>query len=224
MHSAKGCIEEIYLDERRAARLACPPALIPAPGQYLLARAVTDTDSPLAFPVYRTGICPGGFYAAPRLPSAWLPGVELILRGPFGHGFSLPPAARRIALAAFGATCARLLALLEPALAQNAAVVLLTEVPPAGLPSVVEISPLSALSEAAGWTDYLALDLPRAKIQGEFKTRFQSFKPGAGQVLIETPIPCGGLADCGACAVSLSRSQPLACKEGPVFDLKTVLE
>src|SRR3972149_189112 len=105
MHIAKGCIEEIYLDGRRAARLTCPPALIPAPGQYLLAHAVTDSDSPLAHPVYSAGLCPGGFSASPPIPSNWLPGTELSLRGPLGHGFSLPAASRFVALAAFGETC-----------------------------------------------------------------------------------------------------------------------
>ncbi len=102
MQTAQGCIEEIYLDGRRAARLTCPPALVPAPGQYLLAWAPTDLHASLAFPVYQAGTCPGGFYAAPPLPAQWLPGTQLHLRGPLGHGFSLPPAARRVALICVG--------------------------------------------------------------------------------------------------------------------------
>jgi hypothetical protein len=224
MYTAKGCIEEIYLDGRRAARLTCLPALIPAPGQYLLAHAATDSDSPLAHPIYPAGICPGGFYAAPPLPPNWLPGLQLTLRGPLGHGFSLPAASRFVALAAFGNTCARLLALLEPVLAQKAAVVLLTDNPPNDLPSAVEISPLSALPETTQWTNYLAVDVPRAAIPGIIKPILQSYNIGYAQILIETPIPCGGIGECGICAVRLRKGYKLACKDGPVFDLKTVLE
>jgi hypothetical protein len=223
MHIAKGCIDEIYLDGRRAARLTCPPALVPAPGQYLLAYDITDQDSPLAYPVYSTGICPGGFYAAPPLPSSWLPGLELTLRGPLGRGFNLPISSRFVALAAFGETCARLLALLEPALAQKAAIVLLTDNPPNGLPSVVEISPLSALPETVHWTDYLAIDIPRAAIPEILEPIHQFIQSGYAQVFVETPIPCGGIGECGLCAVSLRKGYKLVCKDGPVFDLKTVL-
>jgi dihydroorotate dehydrogenase electron transfer subunit len=223
MHIAKGCIDEIYLDGRRAARLTCPPALVPAPGQYLLAHAAADPASPLANPIFAAGICPGGFYAAPPLPDNWLPGTELTLRGPRGHGFSLPAAARFVALAAFGGTCARLLALLEPALAQKAAVVLLTDDPPDGLPSAVEISPLSALPETASWADYLAIDIPRAAIPDIQKPAQQLSHIGYAQVLIETPIPCGGIGECSLCAVSLRKGYRLACQDGPVFDLKAIL-
>jgi dihydroorotate dehydrogenase electron transfer subunit len=44
---------------------------------------------------------------------------------------------------------------------------------------------------------------------------------GAGseaQVLIHTPVPCGGVADCGVCAVTLRSGWKLACQDGPVFD------
>jgi len=223
MQTAKSCIEEVYLDGCRAARLACPPGLIPMPGQYLLAQAVAEPDAPLALPIYSAGICPGGFYAAPPLPANWLPGSEIILRGPLGHGFKLPITARRVALVAFGETCARLLAMLEPALAQQAAVVLLTNQPPEGLPSVVEISPLSNFLETITWADYLAIDHPRNQILERLKPFAHHFQHGTGQVFVQTPVPCGGLADCGICAVNYSKGYQLACKDGPVFDLKSIL-
>ncbi|MCX6081633.1 MAG: hypothetical protein NTW32_19060 [Chloroflexi bacterium] len=232
MHTAKGCIEEVYLDGRRAARISCPPALIPAPGQYLLATCDSDQQAALAQAVYSAGICPGGFFAAPALPVHWLPGARLNLRGPLGHGFSLPASARQVALVAFGGNGARVLALLEPALAQKAGVVLLADQPPAGLPLALEIQPLAALSETAPWAAYLAIDLRRPQLPAllnlvtpEQNGAYANKKPiparGIIQLLIETPVPCGGLADCGACAVSLRPSAlpRLACKDGPVFDL-----
>jgi dihydroorotate dehydrogenase electron transfer subunit len=225
MHTSKGCIEEIYFEARRAARLTCPPALVPAPGQYLLAQADAAADAPLAQPVFTAGTTLNGFFAAPPLPANWRPGTELTLRGPFGHGFRLPAAARRVALAAYGSTSSRLLALLEPAFAQNAAIVLLTDQPPQGLPAALEIFPLAALAETTRWADYLALDAPRATLPG----LQNMLKPGApaasgcvAEILFETPLPCGGLGECGVCAVPLRRGYALACKDGPVFDLKTL--
>jgi hypothetical protein len=157
---------------------------------------------------------------APEASTTWLPGTQLSLRGPLGHGFNLPPAARRVALIAFGNTSARLLALLEPALAQKAALTLLTDAPLPGLPSAVEISPLTALPETLRWADYLALDLPTGPALDEYKSLLRSLHPGSGQVFIETPVPCGGLAECGVCAVNLGVGLRYACHDGPVFDLR----
>jgi hypothetical protein len=234
MHTATGFIEEIYLDGRRAARISCPAELVPAPGQYLLATSNTDPDAPLAQPLFSAGACPGGFYAAPALLISWLPGARLNLRGPFGRGFSLPAGARRVALAAFDGDCARVLALLQPTLTQNASVVLLSDQPPAGLPDALEILPLAALAETAPWADYLAIELRRERLPELFSLlnpqsmpayvrEGKSIPPRSGftQFLVVTALPCAGLAECGACTVSLPpRAElKLACKDGPVFDL-----
>ena len=42
------------------------------------------------------------------------------------------------------------------------------------------------------------------------------------QALVLGPMPCGGLADCGVCAVTTRSDWKLACKEGPVFDLEEI--
>ena len=235
MITAKGFIDQIYLDERRAARISCPPDLRPGPGQYLLASTRSDPAAPLALPVYTAGNYPGGFYiAAPlALDANWLPGTVLDLRGPLGRGFHLPAQARKVALGAPGGNGARVLALLEPALAQNASVVLCCDQPPADLPAAVEILPASALSEITIWADYLACQVHREDLPGllNLLTPERSNKPtstnsisprsNSAQVLVETSLPCGGLADCCVCAVSLrpGRDFKLACKDGPVFDI-----
>jgi hypothetical protein len=38
------------------------------------------------------------------------------------------------------------------------------------------------------------------------------------QVLIRTSMPCGGIAECGVCAVPLKSKWKMACKDGPVFE------
>jgi hypothetical protein len=219
MRSAKGCIEEIYLDGTRAARLSCPPGLIPAPGQYLLAWSENDPAAPLATPIFQAGPAPGGFLIAPPLEKPWFPGHLLNLRGPYGHGFTLPISARRVALIDFATSGARLFALLPQILAQKAAVCLLTDTPPSGLPNAIEISPLASLPEIAAWADYLALDLPRTLL--ETALPLLRAQPGIGhaQALIGTPLPCAGLAECGICSIRARKGILLACKDGPVFDL-----
>ncbi len=216
MRTGTGYIEEIFHGER-AARLACAANLIPAPGQFVLAWADSEPDAPLPVPVFQSESCTGGFYAGAPLPLAWQPGTVLRLTGPFGRGFHLPPAARRVALAALGATPARLLALIRPALAQGAAVSLLADTLPAAvLPLAVEILPLAALSDISQWADYLALDLPRSALPG---LDLQKLAASLNlEILLETPLPCGGLAECGVCAVRAGRKALLTCKDGPVFE------
>jgi dihydroorotate dehydrogenase electron transfer subunit len=226
----EGKILECFLDARRAAaRIACPRTLIPAPGQYLLAHDPAS-DDPLAVPVFPAGTCPEGFLAASPLPPGWNPGLILALRGPLGHGFSLPVSARRVALAALDVTPAYLLGLIPPAQAQGAALSLVCDDPPDGLPADVEIRPLGALAEVSAWADYLALAAPRESMHGwrerlgnggQLKAWSERSRrlPREAQALVVTPMPCGGLADCGVCSVEVKRGMELACKDGPVFDL-----
>lgn len=227
---AEGRILERFLDERRAAAcIACPPGLVPAPGQYLLAHDPAS-DDPLAVPVFSAGDSPQGFLAASSLPGAWIPGVTLSLRGPLGHGFALPASARRVALAALDVSPAYLLGLIPRALAQGAAIVLVCGDPPEdpsigsgqGLPADVEIRPLAALEEASEWADYLALAVSREGMRG-WRERVRSGGPRpvtrVAQALIAAPMPCGGLAKCGVCSVEVGGKAVLVCKSGPVFDI-----
>jgi dihydroorotate dehydrogenase electron transfer subunit len=227
MHTGTGQIDETFIQAGRAARITCAPNLVPAPGQYLLAHALSEPDAPLPHPVFLASSHPRGFYAAQPLPVAWTPGTELSLRGPLGRGFHLPAFARRVALAAFDRNCSRISSLLEPALAQKAEITLLTDNVPDGLPPAIEILPLTTLTETAQWADYLAIDIPRAliaTIQTQLEHIHQNFISGyAMEILVETPLPCGGVAECGVCAIHTPKGYRLACKEGPVFDLKSVL-
>jgi dihydroorotate dehydrogenase electron transfer subunit len=220
-------LTEISLNRKsakNAGRIRCAPNLIPAPGQYLLARMERETDTPLAVPIFSAGLCAGGFTPAHPLPPSWLPGAQLNIRGPFGKGFKLPPTARFVALAAFGQNTTRLLGLMENALAQNAATVLLTGTPPDDLSAAVEISPLSALSEITRWADYIAIDAPRSVLSPLTASLARSGYRNDGQILVETSIPCGGLGECAVCAVHLRKGFKLACKDGPVFDIQQLLE
>lgn len=227
MNSGTGQIDETFINSGRAARITCAPNLVPAPGQYLLAHAPTEPARPLPIPVFRAASHPRGFYAASPLPVSWTPGTQLALRGPLGRGFQLPASARRVALAALGGNASRLLALLEFAIPQKAEITLLAHTIPENLPPAIEILPLSALADAAKWADYLAMDAPRATL-----TEIHNLFPPASrpmvfgyttEILVEMPMPCGGMATCGACALQTQSRYFLACKDGPVFDLKSIV-
>jgi dihydroorotate dehydrogenase electron transfer subunit len=223
MGTGKGTIAEVYFEKNAAALLSCPSSLIPGPGQYLLAEDSVGTTEILPASVFPAGTAEGGFLAASPVPKAWTPGTTLNLRGPLGNGFRLPPASRAVALAAFGETTQRLSALIDPAIAQGAAVTILSTQPPQGLPNEVEIMSLESLKDVTQWADYLALDLPREMIRS-LPELFQSITVSCeAQVLVTAPMPCGGRGDCGVCAVAVKRGYKLICKDGPVMDLKLFL-
>ena len=215
MKNGRGQVAEIFLDSR--ARIVCPPELIPAPGQYILAHAL-GFDDPLADPVFFSDSAPDGFRAAPGLPSTWTPGTKLNLRGPLGHGFTIPVAARKVALVAFDNSPERLRGLILIAFKQGAEVVLVSDVVAHDLPEVVEVQPLQALPEICQWSDFAAFDVARENLP-RLKERIGTGNQLQAQVLIRAPMPCGAVAECGVCAVNIRNEWKLICKDGPVFDL-----
>ena len=222
MDTQKSYVAEVILqDGLRHARIDCPTNLIPAPGQYLLASNASDSTLPV--PIFYTDSTPQGFIAAPPLPDSWNPGREVYLSGPLGRGFVLPSSARKVALMALDNSPARLYGLIAPALKQNAAVVLLCDSPLDHLSDAVEVQPTSTLPEITDWADYIAFDVARENLPGlrERILNGNSAKtlPEA-QVLIRTPLACGGMAECGVCAVTGNSGWKMACKDGPVFDLR----
>jgi hypothetical protein len=243
MKQGTGELIELYLENGLAGgRLLCPQSLVAAPGEYLLAHDPVSS-APLSVPVFNAGLIPGGFVVAPPIPPAWQPGTSLTLRGPLGRGFSLPASVLRVALVVLGETSARLKPLIPVALKQAASVALVSDLDPPDLPPEVEIQPVSALPEVAQWADYLAFDLPRESLPGlreklgfgghvgapfvasaEGATRRRQAKvPFEAQALIITPMPCGGMAECGVCAVAVRRGWKMVCKDGPVFNLDELI-
>lgn len=223
MQTGKGQIVElILLDGLRHVRISCPADLIPAPGQYLLAS--DDSSAPLPASLHFTDSTPDGFLAAPT-PDSWTPGREISLRGPLGRGFQLPASAQKVALIAFDDSPARLRGLIRPTLKQGAAVVLVADSTVENLPDDVEVQPLSSLSEIMAWADYAAFDVARENLPG-LRERLGKLNQAStwneAEVLIRTPVTCGGVADCGVCAVVTKSGWKMACKEGPVFDLREI--
>lgn len=222
MHTGKGRVVEMILaNGLRHARLTCAENLIPTPGQYLLAS--DDSHAPISVPVFYTDFSPEGFIAAAPIPDSWIPGREIYLRGPLGRGFRLPSSARRIGLVTLTDSAARLYGLIQPALKQEAAIALVSDLRIDNLPDEVEVHPLSALAEIIEWADYVALDIARENLPGLREQIFngsQANAPIKAEVLVRSPLPCGGMAECGVCAVTVKSGWKMACKDGPVFDLE----
>ncbi len=237
MKIGKGQLHEIYLNS--SARIICPPELIPAPGQYLLAHA-RGSDSPLAVPVFFSDSAPNGFRSAPLLDSSWVPGTHLTLRGPLGHGFSLPVSARKTALIAYDESPARLRGLIPISFKQGAEVVLVCDSIVDDLPEAVEVQPLQALMDIYHWADYAAFDAGRENLN-QLREKFGRLEQAKGgaltvrlsltvskgpretQVLVRAPMPCGALAECGICALRTRHEWKMICKDGPVFEMKELL-
>lgn len=247
MAHGQGEVLELFLTGGgRAGRIRCPAALRPRVGQYLLASRLADPTGPemlLAsleplpvplFPALPNPLepQPDCLTVAPPLPAAWSIGAPLALRGALGKGFHLPATAQRVILAVWQRSPARLLPLAHQALARGASVVLCLPQSGAGwlpvdLPAEIEVLPLDGLGELLRWADYAAADLSPdqlADLRGRLRLAQDQPAGIPFEVLLDVPMPCGGAAECGACAVKTRRGWKLACQDGPVFDLNLLGE
>lgn len=223
IHKVK--VVEIGLDAQGKPQvlITCPPSALPSAGQYFQAYAPGDAHQVLPISIFPSEIRDDGFWSAPPAPESWLPGTELNLLGPLGKGFRMRESVRRLTLIALDESPARLLPLIFQALTQDIDIILFTDHLSVPLPASVEVSPLSTLPEALTWADFLALDLKPSGLSSlrtllRLSPEQRSSLPA--QALIYTPMPCAGVADCSVCAVPGRRGWKLACKDGPVFDLK----
>jgi len=218
-----GRVTEIRLDasKQMEAFIGCPVEAIPRAGQYLLASDLSQPGEVLGTAIFVAEMTVDGFWAAPPIPLAWKPGTNLDLVGPLGHGFDLPREVQRLGLVALGDSISRMMPLVT--LTQHhRGITLFTDLPLPRIPAFLEVYPLSSLAEALDWPDFMVVDLPLHRLP---ELRQMLGTPQGinfscpTQVLLTTPMPCAGLAKCGACAVPAHRGWKLACEDGPVFDL-----
>ena len=221
MYMDKGQVTELILDNGfRHARISCSEKLIPSPGQYLLAGSASEPDL-LPVSLFSTESASESFIASAPIPVSWTPGTELTLRGPLGHGFAVPQSARKVALVAFDDQPARIQGLIHLALKQAAAVVLICNENISQLPNDVEVQPLSTLADIVQWADYVAVDVMRAnllELKQMLREQNQALVKNEAQILVRAEMPCGGVAECGVCALNLKSDWKMICKDGPVFN------
>lgn len=204
-----------------------PNNSLPDPGQYLPAQRLVDEAEVLTQPLFRVLGTAEPQTLGP-LPSHWAPGDRIACLSPQGRGFELPPTARRVSLLSLDGDPIRILPLVQPALAQGAAVALFFQERPHpaildAVPASVEINPLSGLQENLSWPDFLAAEVDHGNLKS-LPSLLGEETPGfEGQILVKTPMPCRGLGACGVCAVKTQRGWRQACTDGPVFPLKELL-
>ena len=225
---------QIDPDGSRSARIDCDPRLIPNPGGYLLAHNPNERDAVLGQALFPVGL-PASveddddltpINLAP-IPHTWHPGTSLELRGPLGRAFDLPPAVRSLGLIALGESAGRLLPLIPLALEKNADIAIFCDVPLPLLPPIIEIHSINAIPDAIAWADFIAIDMPLENIvilRDILRLDSHEYLSCSAQILVSTPMPCAGIAECGVCALSWrKKGYALACKDGPVFNLNQLL-
>jgi hypothetical protein len=219
-----GRVSEIRLGSGKymEAYIICPESAVPAAGQYLLAYDQNDPNVVLSTPLFAVEKYLRGFWAAPLFPANWGPGTKLYLAGPLGHGFDLPRNIQRLGLVGLGETVSRLIPLVHLAAQTHAGMTLFTDLTLPMLPVALEVYPLASLKDSLDWPDFMVLDVPLEmlpQLRATLGLSDRALVPCPAQVLVTTPVPCAGMAQCGACAVPAHRGWKLVCEDGPVFDL-----
>jgi len=227
MGHTRGRVSEIRLETGRhmEVRIACPAGAIPSIGQYLLASDLDNLEDALGIPLFAIEKSPHVFWAAPLYPISWMPGTALDLVGPLGHGFDLPHNIQRLGLVTLGETVSRLMPLVHLTAQAQGGMTLFTDLTLPMLPTALEIFPLASLKEALDWPDFMALDVPLTRIvelRDVLGLSYGTGLPCPAQVLVTTPVPCAGMAQCGACAVLSRKGWKLVCEDGPVFELNSL--
>ncbi len=221
-----GHITEIKINGlgQKQALINSPKKFIPSPGQYIQAYAPSDIDTPLPISLFPIAIIDDrSFLSAPPIPSHWIPGIELQLRGPLGRGFKLENTTTKIGLIALDDFPDRLLPFAEHALSKNIEVALFSDIVPSNLSTQIEVNPLSIARQAFQWADNIAIDSPSIS----FEEVLSKIGVSSGenfscptQILINIPMPCAGIAKCGICTINGNNKYSLlACEDGPVFSL-----
>lgn len=235
MNYYTGHIIEIQLEryKKASALVSLPTRAIPKPGQFLQANQPGQSEEVLATSLFPSGISlpvekseDSEVLVWGDLPVHWEAGTPLVLRGPIGNGFALPKNLKRLALVALGQSPGRLLPLIPLALDLGAEVALFSGQAIPELPLAVEVRSLSAVQEAGEWADFLAIDCPVDRVEHIPKILGvdEDFpRQVIGQVLLTSPMPCGGLAQCGICTAKLRKKEKLICEYGPVFSLRDLI-
>lgn len=213
MQRAQAGVIEIHLTGpgATAVRLISPPALIPAPGQFVMALNPSDLAT-CRTPLFPCAIHADGFSTA-MAPGRWRPGDRLDLLGPFGHGFNTPTNARHWLIASNLSQMRSLGPLIDLGLKRGLEIAWWGPNNP-DLNPAVEV--ILDLGEGLKWADYAACETNLDRLAA-FQAAWSRIEPHpAIEILIMADLPCG-FGVCQACAVSHKRGYKLACVDGPVF-------
>lgn len=223
MHTRRGTVAEIVLDESGCLLylISSEHPLLAEAGQYFQGAAYLRVDETLSTSLFVIKPDAGRILVLPANDPGWMPGEELLLRGPIGRGFSIHSNRLNIAGIAKEDQILYLRWTIDQYLAQEANVVLYTDIPPAGIRSEIEIQTSASSREAVEWADiiYLVTTIQRLVTDiGVLKSSPGQKKTGNQvEVLVLAEMPCAGTASCGVCSIPGKRPWLLPCKDGPVF-------
>lgn len=198
--------------------------ITPRAGQYFQVFA-PGSEEPAATSLFLAGENISTWDLTGTISPRWNPGGRLRWRGPLGHGFNLPGKVDKAAFIPWHDSGLMMLPLLQLALKQGAAVVWFSREVPDWLPPQVEVLPPEAVSDVFSWAEYIALtcDMQHySELVSVLGVSRMDHLPCKAEVLLRTALVCGGIGDCGVCAVNTHLGWKLACKDGPVFDLNQV--
>jgi NAD(P)H-flavin reductase len=189
------------------------------PGQFLLARGDSDT---LSVPLYSCGLKESQYTSLVTTGQNWHPGDLLTIRFPLGKGFSLPGTVKRLLMVSGTNNPLRLLPVAARVINGGGETAFFTHHLPDRLPVEIEVLTRDQVAEAIAWADGIIGDIPLSRL-----LVWKNLIAGEGsipqkktiQVLVDTPIACGGAAECGVCAVKTRHGWKNACTDGPVFPL-----
>lgn len=215
-------------------------AQAPAAGCFVM----LDLGGPLREPIFPARLDSQGFTALvpPGHPTTrLLPGTQVDLIGPQGHGFDID-GVKNLLLIAEASTLPPLLPLIQaaPFVALVLEASTRAQIPPARrFPPTVELHLLvhekstghAGTSESKDeearllpllqWAEKTCLSCnPKRYTELASLVRKARFTPSPGfaQALVQVPMPCGTGA-CEACRIMTRHGERRACVDGPVFDL-----
>ncbi len=232
MRYATATVQQLQLIGDRV-RVYLQTDLVPALGQFTLARLSESYDPYLRLPFFPSVIAPSGFAVdlAQADPALRLlsPGSEVDLLGPVGQGLPDLPARTRLLLAA-DSDPALLLPFAAQAIARGgtATLLLANRYPLDALQPEIELrlgGPSgqlpTLLSEYAPNADQVFLNTAPALYPDLYQALTQArtaISTDFARALVQLPMPCG-TGTCYACAVKTTRGHKLACVSGPFFSL-----
>jgi NAD(P)H-flavin reductase len=207
-----------------AADITCAGNMIIVPGQYL---SITTPDQITAIPniCFPIHINDEILQVSP-IPNEWHPSQKVEVRGPFGHGFSIPQISKKVCLVSWDQHPNRLMDMLKKTIREQREIILVWDAfqqteDSLSIPEDVEIMGLQNLDDAIRWADFIGMDSP-INLLSEVARHKSILQSGVLtcpiQILVSTSMPCLGIADCGICSIPVKKGYKLTCKDGPVFD------
>jgi hypothetical protein len=208
-----------------AADITCSGGMAVIPGQYLSIN-IPDQISTIPDICFPLRINDQLLQVSP-VPNDWRPGQQVEVRGPYGHGFSVPQISKKVCLVCWDRHPNRMMDLLQKIIRDHKEVILVWDafqqaVDSLSIPEDVEIMGLPNLEDALRWADFVGMDCPvnlLSQVAIHKSTLISGLLTCPIQILVSTQMPCLGIAECGICSITVRKGYKLTCKDGPVFNL-----